>query len=82
MTTPPQRPLLSLARAQRHAPGQHIPSPCVGICTMDPAQGWCAGCFRTLDEISGWSRATDATKREVWAHIEQRQLTSATPATP
>jgi hypothetical protein len=40
---------------------------------MDSASGLCKGCFRTIDELSAWSRASDASKLAVWAHIEQRQ---------
>ncbi|MEO5737597.1 MAG: DUF1289 domain-containing protein [Variovorax sp.] len=32
----------------------------------------CEGCFRTLDEIAGWSRMGDPDKRQVWAHIAHR----------
>ena len=53
------------------APG--VPSPCISICKMDPANGWCQGCFRTLDEIAAWSRAADADKLVVWQRIEARQ---------
>ena len=31
-----------------------IPSPCVGICRLDPDSGFCQGCWRTMAEISGW----------------------------
>jgi predicted Fe-S protein YdhL (DUF1289 family) len=30
-------------------------SPCINICSLGP-QGWCLGCYRTLDEIAGWVR--------------------------
>lgn len=64
---------VSLAVARRRNPQHSVPSPCVGVCKMDTAQGWCSGCFRTLEEIGLWSRATDATKLAVWAQVEQRQ---------
>lgn len=64
---------LTLANARRRNPQQTVPSPCVGVCKMDAAKGWCAGCFRTLEELTVWSRATDATKLAVWAQIELRQ---------
>lgn len=35
-----------------------LPSPCIGICALD-ASGRCCGCFRTLDEIAGWSGMSD-----------------------
>jgi predicted Fe-S protein YdhL (DUF1289 family) len=30
------------------------PSPCVGICRIEAATGWCQGCWRTLNEIADW----------------------------
>ncbi|BBK40258.1 hypothetical protein STVA_02780 [Allostella vacuolata] len=33
-----------------------IPSPCVGICRLDPDSGLCQGCWRTIGEISAWPR--------------------------
>ncbi len=68
------RPPLSLRRAMRLLPaGAGVPSPCVGVCRMDAATGWCEGCFRSLDEIAAWSRADEADKRSVWARVESRQ---------
>lgn len=42
-----------------------VPSPCVNICQMDEATGWCAGCLRTLDEIALWSQLPEAVKQHV-----------------
>jgi len=50
-----------------------VPSPCISICRMDATTGWCEGCFRTLDEIVAWGRASDADKLAIWQHIEARQ---------
>ena len=50
-----------------------IPSPCISVCRMSAAApSLCEGCFRTLDEIAGWSRMGEADKRQVWVHIAQR----------
>ncbi|MDB5732140.1 MAG: hypothetical protein JWQ03_2035 [Variovorax sp.] len=49
-----------------------VPSPCVSVCRMNAASGLCEGCWRTIDEIAGWSRMDDAGKRAVWRHIERR----------
>jgi len=57
-------------RAQRQL--RELPSPCVSICRMDAANGFCAGCLRTIDEIAGWSRMADTDKRSVWRAIELR----------
>lgn len=49
-----------------------VPSPCISICRMDPANGFCEGCLRTIAEIAAWSRMDDAEKRGVWRAIELR----------
>lgn len=67
--------LLSRAADLRSAPAsQAPPSPCNSVCRMDPASGWCQGCFRSLEEIAGWSAMDDTGKRAVWHAIEQRAL--------
>ena len=50
-----------------------VPSPCVSICTMDPATGLCSGCLRTIDEIAGWSSYSNSEKRAVWQSIAARR---------
>jgi uncharacterized protein len=49
-----------------------VPSPCINVCRMDKATGWCEGCLRTIDEIRGWSAYDDATKRVVWDRLDGR----------
>ena len=49
-----------------------LPSPCISICRMEPATGFCQGCLRTIAEIAAWSRMDDAGKRGVWRAIELR----------
>jgi uncharacterized protein len=44
--------------------GTPVPSPCIDICRLD-AQGLCVGCRRTIGEISEWSRASEARRREI-----------------
>jgi len=31
-----------------------LPSPCVGICRLDDATGWCLGCARDTNELASW----------------------------
>lgn len=50
-----------------------VPSPCINICHMDEATGWCEGCLRTLDEIATWSGLPEAGKREVLARLPVRR---------
>ena len=49
-----------------------VPSPCISVCRMDAATGWCEGCFRTLDEIASWGMASDEEKRAVWDMLVER----------
>mgnify|MGYP003558364517 CR=1 FL=1 len=51
-----------------------VPSPCVSVCRMDAASGWCEGCLRTIDEIAAWSVLSDDDKRAVWVLLEQRRV--------
>lgn len=63
--------------------GSRVPSPCINVCRMDDATGWCDGCLRTIDEIAGWSSFDDDTKRAIWQALDTRheQLMAArTPA--
>ena len=54
-------------------PGRKTPpSPCINVCRMDEATGWCDGCLRTIDEIAAWSSFDDDTKRAVWEAIDAR----------
>jgi uncharacterized protein len=75
----PIRPPVTLKAARAKAgavPG--VPSPCISVCEMDEATTSCKGCFRTLAEISQWSRMADADKIAVWQLIEARQASLAT----
>ena len=40
-------------------------TPCIKICTYEPAIGMCIGCGRTLAEVRGWFEMTDAERRAV-----------------
>jgi predicted Fe-S protein YdhL (DUF1289 family) len=59
-------------RAAELPEDEGVLSPCINVCRMDPATGFCEGCYRTLDEIAAWSRMTDAQKREVWRCLVER----------
>ena len=48
-------------------------SPCNRICTLEPVTDLCMGCFRTLDEISGWTRFTNAQREAIRAALPQRE---------
>lgn len=51
-----------------------VASPCINVCRMDEASGWCVGCLRNLDEIALWSVLDDEDKRHVLAQLPQRRL--------
>lgn len=68
-------PRITLARARKTAPaGTAVPSPCVGVCRMVPSTQLCEGCWRQIDEIVAWGRASDAERLRIWALIEARQV--------
>jgi predicted Fe-S protein YdhL (DUF1289 family) len=50
-----------------------LPSPCIGVCTMNPVTGLCDGCLRTIDEIARWGMASEDVKRAIWLDIKRRQ---------
>jgi len=49
-----------------------IDSPCVNICIVHPQANICAGCFRTIDEISGWSNMSPAQRKEIIEELPNR----------
>jgi len=55
-------------------PDLAVPSPCVNVCSMHDATGWCEGCKRTLDEIAAWSTMDDFAKRAVWGQLRLRRI--------
>jgi hypothetical protein len=48
-------------------------SPCIGICLIDPANGRCRGCQRSVAEITSWYSATAAEKRAMLALLAARR---------
>ncbi|MEV8466385.1 DUF1289 domain-containing protein [Fluviibacterium sp. DFM31] len=49
-----------------------IESPCVQICVIHPDTRLCAGCHRTMDEITEWGRMSVEQRRIVMAQLPQR----------
>jgi uncharacterized protein len=54
-------------------------SPCIAVCVLDPATGFCRGCFRTITEISRWVLLTPEEKRRVLAEVARRRAEKASP---
>ena len=64
---------LIAARASEICPGSDVvPSPCISVCRISADSSLCEGCFRTLGEISAWSRLPVEGKLLLWKTIEQR----------
>ena len=59
--------------SRRPPPPPSVASPCIGICRMDEASGYCIGCARTLDEIASWSSTGDGARRAVWKLLPARR---------
>jgi predicted Fe-S protein YdhL (DUF1289 family) len=49
-----------------------LPSPCIGICQIDRATGWCGGCGRSEKELAGWRDMPAFAQRAVWADLPRR----------
>ncbi len=47
-------------------------SPCIKICVIHPDSRLCTGCLRTIDEITAWSRMTEAERRSIMAALPAR----------
>ncbi|PVA10972.1 DUF1289 domain-containing protein [Pelagivirga sediminicola] len=49
-----------------------VQSPCIQICVVHPEARICTGCLRSIDEISRWSRMTDAERAAITADLPGR----------
>jgi uncharacterized protein len=49
-------------------------SPCVGVCEINAATGYCKGCARSPSEIAAWLQADDAYKLQVLRELPKRQV--------
>ena len=56
-----------------------VPSPCINVCRIDAANGFCVGCLRTIDEIAEWGTLDNVQRKEVWARIAARARAEALP---
>lgn len=54
-------------------PADDIPSPCIGVCRLDPAGETCEGCLRTVDEIARWSGARPAERLAILRAVDARR---------
>ncbi len=49
-----------------------VQSPCIKLCTIHPAERICVGCYRSIDEISAWSRLSPDARRSIMAELPSR----------
>lgn len=47
-------------------------SPCIKLCSIHPETRICVGCYRTIDEISAWSRLSVEARRDLLASLPER----------
>jgi predicted Fe-S protein YdhL (DUF1289 family) len=50
-----------------------IPSPCIGVCRLDPETRRCAGCLRTPREIADWPAVSNAERLAIVQDLRQRR---------
>lgn len=51
---------------------RQVESPCIGICVIDEATGWCHGCRRTLDEVAAWGASSADQRAEILREVTRR----------
>jgi predicted Fe-S protein YdhL (DUF1289 family) len=49
-----------------------VSTPCIRVCAIEAATSLCAGCGRSLREIGGWTRMTEAERKTVMAQLPAR----------
>lgn len=49
-----------------------IESPCLKVCTLNPADGLCRGCGRTLSEIANWLKMSATERAAIMAELPVR----------
>jgi predicted Fe-S protein YdhL (DUF1289 family) len=56
-----------------------VPSPCIYVCRIDQKTGFCQGCWRTLAEISFWTRMSEAERLAVMEDLPRRRAAGQAP---
>jgi len=51
-----------------------LQSPCTKDCKIDPANGLCRGCLRTIEEIIRWGGANEAEQKRTLAAVTERRV--------
>ena len=50
-----------------------VPSPCIAVCQIDNATGFCLGCYRNVDEVREWPILTAAEKTDILEKLAERK---------
>ena len=50
-----------------------VASPCIDVCTLDPATQVCLGCYRTIEEIAAWGAASNAERAAIVVELARRR---------
>ena len=49
-----------------------IESPCIRVCVVHPEERICTGCYRTIDEITEWSKMDPERRRSIMRELPTR----------
>ena len=49
-----------------------VESPCVKLCVIHPEERICTGCYRSIDEITGWARKSPEERRAIMEELPSR----------
>ncbi|PIW28528.1 MAG: hypothetical protein COW30_07270 [Rhodospirillales bacterium CG15_BIG_FIL_POST_REV_8_21_14_020_66_15] len=52
---------------------QMLCSPCISVCVLDEASGFCKGCWRTVDEIAEWPNLMRHQRLEILRRLAERR---------
>lgn len=53
------------------------PSPCISVCQIDEASGYCIGCLRTIDEIRDWIILPPEQRHSILARLAARRAAAS-----
>lgn len=49
-----------------------VESPCIKLCVIHPETRLCTGCYRSIDEITAWSKMSPPVRRMVMEELPSR----------
>lgn len=61
-------------RGEKPVIDRTVPSPCVGLCTLNSKTELCDGCYRNMDEIREWIIMPREEKLEALEAINARKV--------